>query len=201
MGTSRPMDECYKIADTRQIISPALIVYRELLEANLDAMIAIAGNAGRLRPHCKTHKTPQVTKLELARGIGKHKCATFAEAEMLAQAGARDVLLSYNVVGPNIHRAVEFRKKFADVSFQVQADHPGPVAGLGRAMSAANLTIDVLLDLDVGQHRTGIPAGPEAKELYQLIARTPGFRAGAFYVYDGHHHQTSRDEGAPRGQT
>ncbi len=190
------MDECYRIEDTRQIVSPALIVYRELLEANLDAMIAIARNAGRLRPHCKTHKTPQVTKLELARGIAKHKCATFAEAEMLAQAGARDILLSYNVVGPNINRAVEFRKKFPEISFQVQADHPGPVAELGRAMSSTNLTIDVLLDLDVGQHRTGIPAGPQAKELYQVIARTPGLRAGGFHVYDGHQHQKSRDERA-----
>jgi D-serine deaminase-like pyridoxal phosphate-dependent protein len=190
------MDECYRIDDTREIISPALIVYRELLEANLEAMIAIAGNAGRLRPHCKTHKTPQVTRLELARGIARHKCATFAEAEMLAEAGARDILLSYNIVGPNIRRAVEFRRKFPNVSFQVQADHPGPVAELGQAMSSAGLTIDVLLDLDVGQHRTGMPAGPQAKELYQTIARMPGLRAGGFHVYDGHQHQKSRDERA-----
>src|SRR5215472_5917527 len=96
------VDACYRIEDTRQIISPALIVYRELLEANLDRMIAIAGNPARLRPHCKTHKMPQVTKIELARGITKHKCATFAEAEMLAEAGVVDIFLSYNLVGPNI---------------------------------------------------------------------------------------------------
>ena len=85
------MDASYRIEDTRQIISPALVVYRELLEANLDRMIAIAGKPDRLRPHCKTHKMPQVTRLELARGITKHKCATFAEAEMLADAGASDM--------------------------------------------------------------------------------------------------------------
>ena len=103
---------------------------------------------------------------------------------MLAEAGVPDVFLSYNLVGPNIGRAVEFRKKFPQVSFQVQADHAGPVAALGRAMAAAGQTIEVLLDLDVGQHRTGIPAGPKAKELYQSIARTPGLRAGGFHVYD-----------------
>ena len=159
-------------------------------------MIAIAGDPARLRPHCKTHKMPQVTKLELARGIAKHKCATFAEAEMLAEAGAPDILLSYNPVGPNIGRAVEFVKRFPRVSFQVQADHPGPVAELGRAMSAAGQTVDVLLDLDVGQHRTGVPAGPKARELYQIIAKTPGLRAGGFHVYDGHQHQKSRAERA-----
>lgn len=190
------MDASYRIEDTRAIISPALIVFRELLEANLGSMIAIAREPGRLRPHCKTHKMPQVTKLELARGITKHKCATFAEAEMLAEAGAPDIFLSYNLVGPNIGRAVEFRKKFPNVLFQVQADHPGPIAELGRAMSAAGLTIDVLLDLDVGQHRTGIPIGPAAKELYQTIATTPGLHAEGFHVYDGHQHQPSRDERA-----
>src|SRR5262245_61820431 len=190
------MDASYRIEDTSQIISPALVVYRELLEANLASMIAIAGRADRLRPHCKTHKMPQVTKLELARGISKHKCATFAEAEMLADAGAPDIFLSYNLVGPNIGRAVEFRRKYPRVSFQVQADHPRPVAGLGQAMSAAGTSIEVLLDVDVGQHRTGIPAGPEAKKLYQTIAATPGLRAGGFHVYDGHQHQKSREERA-----
>lgn len=188
------MDVNLRIEDTSQIISPAVILYREALEANLDAMVAIAGRAERLRPHCKTHKMPQVTKLELARGITRHKCATFAEAEMLALAGVSDIFLSYNLVGPNIPRAVAYRKRFPQVSFQVQADHPKPIAELGRAMSEAGQTIDVLLDLDVGQHRTGVAPGPQAKELYQTIAGTPGLRAGGFHVYDGHQHQRSRDE-------
>lgn len=190
------MDACYRIEDTRQIISPGLIVFRELFEANLDSMIRIAGSPSRLRPHCKTHKMPQVTKIELARGIAKHKCATFAEAEMLADAGALDILLSYNIVGPNICRAVEFVKKFPKVTFQVQADHPRPIAELGQAMTAAGKTIEVLLDVDVGQHRTGIPAGPQANELYQTIANTPGLKAGGFHVYDGHQHQKSFEERA-----
>jgi D-serine deaminase-like pyridoxal phosphate-dependent protein len=185
------MDTSYRIEDTSRIISPALILYREALETNLDAMIRIAGDPGRLRPHCKTHKMPQVTKIELARGIKKHKCATFAEAEMLADAGARDIFLAYNLVGPNIGRALEFVKKFSDVSFQVAADHPGPVGALGRTFAQAGKSIDVLLDLDVGQHRTGVPAGPQAVEMYQVIADTPGLRPGGFHVYDGHQHQTS----------
>jgi D-serine deaminase-like pyridoxal phosphate-dependent protein len=190
------MDPAYRIEDTRQIISPALILYKDLLESNLDRMLAIAQGASRLRPHCKTHKMPQVTKLELARGITKHKCATFAEAEMLAEAGVTDIFLSYNLVGPNIGRAVAFRQKFPRVTLRVQADHPGPIAELGRAMSTAGQTVDVLLDLDVGQHRTGVPAGPQAIELYKTIAATVGLTPGGLHVYDGHQHQNSRAERA-----
>lgn len=186
----------YRIEDTRDIISPALIVYRDLLEANLDGMLAIAGRAERLRPHCKTHKMPQVTRLEVARGITRHKCATFAEAEMLADAGATDVFLSYNLVGPNIARAVAFRRQFPKVTLLLQADHAVPAAQLGQAMSSAGQTVDVLLDLDVGQHRTGVEPGPGARELYARLAATPGLRAGGLHVYDGHQHQSSRTERA-----
>lgn len=190
------MDPAYRIEDTRQIISPALILFHDLLEANLDRMLAIARGAARLRPHCKTHKMPQVTARELARGITKHKCATFAEAEMLADAGVTDIFLSYNLVGPNIGRAVAFRRKFPHVVLRVQADHPGPVSELGQAMAAAGQTVEVLLDLDVGQHRTGIAPGPHAIELYQTIANTPGLAPGGLHVYDGHQHQHSRSERA-----
>ena len=106
------MDSVYSISDTSQIYSPAMLVYRDIVISNLNKMIAIAGDLRRLRPHCKTHKMPAVTKLELELGITKHKCATFAEAEMLAECGVKDIFLAYNLVGPNIARAVKFVKKF-----------------------------------------------------------------------------------------
>jgi D-serine deaminase-like pyridoxal phosphate-dependent protein len=134
---------------------------------------------------------PDLVKLELAKGIRKHKAATFAEAEMLAEAGVPDVLLAYNLVGPNIARAVEFRRRFPNVAFSVTADHPKPLLALAQAMQAANLEIDVLLDLDTDQHRTGLPLGPEANALYRLISETPGVRAGGLHVYDGQNHQES----------
>ncbi len=157
-------------------------------------MIRIAGRPSRLRPHCKTHKMPAVTRIELGKGIVKHKAATFAEAEMLAGAGAKDVCLAYNLVGPNIGRAVEFVAKFPDVAFLVTADHPTPVAELGKAMAAAGRTIGVLLDLDVGQHRTGIAPGDSAARLYRQIATTHGLRPEGLHVYDGHVHQPSLEE-------
>jgi D-serine deaminase-like pyridoxal phosphate-dependent protein len=61
-------------------------------------------------------------------------------------------------------------------------------------MTAAGQTVDVLMDVDVGQHRTGICPGTEAIALYELIARLPGLRPGGLHVYDGHNHQDSRSE-------
>src|SRR5581483_9541063 len=97
-----------KLVDTSQLLSPSMIVFRDVMERNLRLMIATAKDVNRLRPHCKTHKMAAVTQIELAMGIKKHKCATFAEAEMLADAGVKDIFLAYNLVGPNIDRAVAF---------------------------------------------------------------------------------------------
>ena len=188
------MDSRYRIADTSGIVTPALVIFRDIVEDNLARMIRIAGDVSRLRPHCKTHKTRELTQMELARGITKHKCATFAEAEMLADAGVKDIVLAYNLVGANIHRAVTFRQKYPDVRLAVTADHPKPIADLGAVMCSAGTTIDVLLDVDTGQHRTGVEVGTAAAELYRLLCNTPGLQAAGFHVYDGHQHQKSREE-------
>ncbi len=188
------MDSIYDVEDASGILSPGIVLFREIVERNVDAMIELAGDPGRLRPHCKTHKMAEVTRLEVARGITKHKAATFAEAEMLAEAGAESVFLAYNLVGPNVGRGVEFRRRFPHVHFAVTADHPEPVAALGAVMSSAGQMIDVLLDVDVGQNRTGTPAGDAAADLYALIDRTDGLAVGGLHVYDGHNHQESLAE-------
>ncbi|MEK6260806.1 MAG: D-TA family PLP-dependent enzyme [Planctomycetota bacterium] len=185
------MDAKYALADTSHILSPALLVYREIVDRNLRKMIAIAKDVRRLRPHCKTHKMPAVTRIELAMGITKHKCATFAEAEMLADCGVKDIFLAYNLVGPNIGRAVKFLQKYPDVKFAITADDSRMIAALSDAMQSAGTTIQVLLDLDSGLHRTGVAAGPQAAELYQQIIDSPGLEPGGFHLYDGHNHQTN----------
>tara|TARA_R110002095_G_scaffold127887_7_gene110841 strand:+ start:724 stop:1839 length:1116 start_codon:yes stop_codon:yes gene_type:complete len=188
------MDARYQIEDTSQIISPGMIIFQDLLEDNLRKMIELVGDPSRLRPHCKTHKMREIIALELSMGIVKHKAATFPEAEMLADTGVKDICLAYNLVGPNIARAVAFRKRWPDVSIQVTADHPTPIAQLGEAMSAAGLEIEVLLDLNTGQNRTGLVPGDAAVELYQMIANTPGLIAAGLHVYDGQNHQIDFQE-------
>src|SRR5262249_23149308 len=130
----------------------------------------------------------------LAAGVTKHKCATVAEAEMVASCGGPDVLLSYPIVGPNCTRLARLAKMYPQTRFSALADHPRGVEALSRAFSAEGVTLDVLLDIDVGQHRTGIAAGPEAAALYEQIHRSPGLRAAGLHTYDGHNHQEALAE-------
>jgi D-serine deaminase-like pyridoxal phosphate-dependent protein len=184
----------YALADPAAVFSPALLFYPELIARNIRRVIELAGSPERLRPHVKTHKTREIARMELEAGVTKHKCATVAEAELLAGAGARDVLLAYPLVGPNCGRLARLAAAFPDCRFRTTADHPAGVRGLSDAARAAGVTIDVLLDLDVGQHRTGVPVGSAAAELYEEVARSPGLTAGGLHAYDGHNHQTDRAE-------
>jgi D-serine deaminase-like pyridoxal phosphate-dependent protein len=183
------MNPAYAIADTSEMLSPSLVIFREALDRNLKLMIDIAGGTRRLRPHCKTHKMAALTKIELGLGIAKHKCATFAEAEMLADCGVNDIFLAYNLVGPNIVRAVRFLEKYPEVELFVTADDPAMIDALSQAVTAAGKSIGVLLDLDSGQHRTGVGDAERAAAVYEKLAASPGIKASGFHLYDGQNHQ------------
>lgn len=181
----------YAIRDTSGIFSPALLFYKDLIRANIVRAAELAGHPGRLRPHVKTHKTREIVRMEMDAGIRKHKCATIAEAEMIASCGAPDVLIAYPLVGPNCVRLARLIRAYPQCRFSVLADHPAGIMAVSEAMKAAGQEVDVLLDIDVGQHRTGVAPGTEAIELYEMIHRSPGLRAGGLHVYDGHNHQES----------
>jgi D-serine deaminase-like pyridoxal phosphate-dependent protein len=183
------VDACYRLEDPSQVYSPALLFYKDLIVKNIAKAVEMAGSASRLRPHAKTHKTREIIQLELQAGIKKHKCATIAEAEMLASTGAADVFLAYNMVGPNCGRVAELARKFPQVRFSVTADDAQALEELSRALMAARSALDVLLDLDVGQHRTGMMPGAQAEKLYERIGALPSISPGGFHVYDGHQHQ------------
>ena len=174
----------YIIEDAERIASPALLIYRERVQENVRRMIAMAGGTERLRPHVKTHKMAEVAALQMAAGIDKFKCATIAEAEMLANAGAGDVLVAYPLVGPHVARLGRLADAFPHVRFSTLADN----ADAARALSnefAQRSPIEVLLDIDNGMHRSG--TSPDAAgDLYRLLADLPGIRPGGLHVYDGH---------------
>src|SRR6266478_2539390 len=118
------MNPMYAIHDVTQVFSPALVFYKDLIRKNIARALEIAGSPTRLRPHVKTHKTREIARLELDAGITKHKCATLAEAEMLAGCGVTDVFLAYNLVGPNCARLARLIEAFPQTHFSVLADHP-----------------------------------------------------------------------------
>jgi D-serine deaminase-like pyridoxal phosphate-dependent protein len=180
----------YHIEDTSYILSPGLVIFADIVEQNILEMVRIAKDAGRLRPHCKTHKMSEVVKLQLQHGIAKHKCATFAEAEMLADAGIEDIMLAYNPVGPHVPRCVQFAQEYPKVHFSVTADHEKPLTELNDSCVAAQIKMEVLLDVDTGLHRTGTPiTSKEALRLYELLVDLPGIVPGGLHLYDGQNHQ------------
>jgi D-serine deaminase-like pyridoxal phosphate-dependent protein len=188
------MNPVYAVRDTAGVFSPALLFYKDLIRRNLALCLKMAGTPDRLRPHVKTHKTREIVRMELEAGIRKHKVATLAEAEMVAGCGAPDVLLAYNLVGPNCMRLARLARAYPGCRFSVLADHPAGVKALSETLASAGVTVDVLLDVDVGQHRTGIAPGPQAVTLYEQFDRLPGLRPGGLHIYDGHVHQEALAE-------
>ncbi len=177
------------------LLSPSMVIFRERLQANLDNMLVMAGHPNRLRPHCKTHKMEHIVQLWVEQGVTKHKAATIAECEMLAAGGAKDVLFAYNPVGPNINRVVALATKFSTCRFSVTTDHENPLQQLSAAAAKANVSIGVMLDVNVGMDRTGItPDHPSAVLLYAQTSKLPGLRPAGFHVYDGHQRQMPLNE-------
>jgi 3-hydroxy-D-aspartate aldolase len=190
------------LADASAVPSPSLLIYPDRVEENLRRMIARVGDPARLRPHLKTHKLPQIIALQVSLGVTKAKCATIAEAEMAAQAGATDLLLAAQPVGPNVGRLLTLVRLFPAVAFSTIVDDPGALATLSAAARAAGAKLEVLLDLDVGMGRTGLAPGPAALALYRTLATAPGLRPGGLHAYDGHLRQTGladRDAAAAGG--
>ncbi|MCS6850448.1 MAG: D-TA family PLP-dependent enzyme [Gemmataceae bacterium] len=185
------MDLRYLLDDPSSVLSPGLLFYEDLIRQNIARTIEIAGGPERLRPHVKTHKTREIVRMQLAAGITKHKCATIAEAELLADCGVPDVLLAYPLVGPNCARLARLVAAYPRCRFSTLVDHPASARALSAAF-AHGPGIDVVLDIDPGQHRTGVAPGPEAIALYELVAKLPGLRPDGLHIYDGHHHQESR---------
>jgi D-serine deaminase-like pyridoxal phosphate-dependent protein len=185
------MNPHYAIRDTSHIFSPGLLFYKDLIRNNIARSIEMASGPQRLRPHVKTHKTREIVRMEVEAGIRKHKCATIAEAEMVASCGVPDLLIAYPLVGPNCGRLARLMRAYPHCRFSVLADHPAGIMVLSKVMAAEHQQVDVLLDIDVGQHRTGVAPGAEAIELYEMIHRSPGLRAGGLHAYDGHNRQES----------
>ena len=188
------MHPAYALSDPTSVFSPALVFFPELIRQNIMRVVEMAGSPDRLRPHVKTHKTREIVTMLLAAGVTKHKCATIAEAEMLAATGVPDVLIAYPLVGPNVGRLAHLIRKFPGTQFSALIDHPDAARALASGLSAAKLTVGAVLDLDVGQHRTGIPVGPDALALYELAASLPGLTPAGFQLYDGHNNQPDRAE-------
>ena len=176
-------------------MTPCLLVWPERIDANIAHMIERAGSPARLRPHCKTHKMDQVVRRLVAAGIDHHKAATVVEIELLCQSGAADVVLAGNPVGPTLSQLQRVMKTHPQIQFAVTADAEGPIRQLSEECDQTGTSAGIVLDLDVGQHRTGVdPDSGDALALYALIHELPHIHPAGLHIYDGHQHQSDIGE-------
>ncbi|MDB4016236.1 D-TA family PLP-dependent enzyme [Flavobacteriaceae bacterium] len=180
----------YEIDTVEDIISPALVVYPDRIEANIKMMIQIAGGTESLRPHIKTHKIVEIINLQLKHGITKFKCATIAEAELLAKCDAPDILLAMQPVGINIHRFFELIVQYPNSSFSTIVDNEEIMLKMDSLASEKKLQVSLWLDINNGMNRTGITPNNEAVLLYQKMASSDNIIAQGLHVYDGHIHES-----------
>jgi D-serine deaminase-like pyridoxal phosphate-dependent protein len=170
----------------RDIPTPALLLDLDRFEKNLATMAGHARRAGKaIRPHAKTHKCPEIARRQVAAGALGVACAKLGEAEVMARAGIRGLLITTEVVPPgSIRRLMRLVSEAPDT--MVVVDHPDNVAALARAAAAAGVTLGVLVDVDVGNRRTGVAPGEPALALARLVAQQPSLGFRGLQGYAGH---------------
>ncbi|GAA3921727.1 D-TA family PLP-dependent enzyme [Chitinophaga oryziterrae] len=178
----------YEVHNINTVDSPALLVYTERMRDNILALKATVNDVQRLRPHVKTSKMTEAVQLLMEEGIHKFKCATIAEAEMLGLAGATDVLLAYQPVGPKVSRLLDIVQQYPDTKFSCLTDNSTAAIAIAACFATAELVMPVYLDLNVGMNRTGIVPGEAALALYQELEHLPGIHPLGLHAYDGHLH-------------
>ena len=166
------------------IDTPALVLELDAFEANLARMAAfVRGSRVRLRPHAKSHKCPEIAKRQIALGAVGICAQKTSEAEAFVDAGVGDVLVSNEVVGrAKLDRLARLAKR-AKVS--VCCDDAANARDISAAARAAGSTLDVLIEVDVGQHRCGVEPGEPAAALAKEIASLPGLRFAGLHAYHG----------------
>ncbi|HEY0656669.1 MAG TPA: D-TA family PLP-dependent enzyme [Chryseosolibacter sp.] len=184
------MADWYSIENIDTLDSPCLVVYPERIQKNIHTQIASIDDVSRLRPHIKTHKSYEVSKMMLEAGIKKFKCATIAEAEMLASAGVKDILLAYQPVGPKANRLATLVREFPDITWACLVDDLEIAKDLSYVFDEAKLKISVYIDLNVGMNRTGISPA-DAFGLFDDCKRLGGINIVGLHAYDGHLRDTN----------
>lgn len=175
----------YRVNDIDAVDTPAFLVYPARMEQNIASAIEMAGGAHRLRPHVKTHKAKEPVLMMMEQGIGKFKCATIAEAEMLALCGAPDVLLAYQPVGPKINRLLQLITAYPQTLFSCLVDNLAAATALSDTAALLHVQVPVYIDVNVGMNRTGISAN-NAMPLYAAVMHLPAVKIVGLHVYDGH---------------
>ncbi len=169
----------------RAITTPALVLDAVALDANIARMADAARTAGvSLRPHGKTHKSPDVARRQRTAGAVGLCCATLLEAEEMTAAGIDGILVTSPIVGADKASRLAALHRRAGVMTVV--DHPEQVDGILAATSPGDAPLTLVVDVDIGQRRTGVVDAESGIALARLIAAEPRLMFGGLQAYAGH---------------
>ena len=183
----------YRPENEASLSTPSILLFPDRIEENIRRMIAIAGDAGRLRPHVKTHKTAELIGLQLQLGIHRFKCATLSEVSMVAAAGGKDTLLAYPLLGPSVELWFKLLENYPECEFSLCIDSERALDQLEQQARKRKVQVDLFVDIDNGMHRTGMD--PEAAYgLILQIKKNAHFRFRGLHIYDGHIHESDPEE-------
>jgi len=169
-----------------QVETPALLVDRRLLDANIAALASFVQSRApgvRLRPHAKSHKSPDIARRQVAAGAVGLCCQTVREAEALAAGGIADILLTNEITDAD--KAARLAALGRQARISACADHSAHVALLSWAAREAGTTLHVLVEIDAGGGRCGVPSAEAARELATAVAGSPGLRFDGLQAYNG----------------
>jgi D-serine deaminase-like pyridoxal phosphate-dependent protein len=167
-----------------QITTPALVVDLDAMESNLNRMAAFFRDRPcKLRPHFKNHKTPLLAWKQMRAGAIGITCATLREAEILVEHGIGSILIANEIAGEEKPERLAELSRHASV--MVTVDNCHSIRDLARAQRARNTQIEVLIDIDVGLNRCGVPPGEPALQLARC-ALEQGLAVRGIMGYDGH---------------
>ena len=162
--------------------TPALVIDLERVERNIARVQKLCDQAGIAnRPHIKTHKSPALAKMQLAAGAKGITCQKLGEAEVMADAGIDDILISYNLLGEaRMGRLAALAKR---VTVTVAADNPTVVDALAGAGKSAGRPLRVVIECDTGRKRAGVEQPREAIALAHRIKQHADLRCEGFLFY------------------
>lgn len=162
--------------------TPAVVIDLDKVDANIARLQAACDAAGVAnRPHIKTHKSPELARLQVEAGARGITCQKLGEAEVMADGGIDDILISYNIIGEEkLGRLGALQRR---VRMIVAADNPVTISGLPRAGEIAGRDLEVVIECDTGRKRAGVETPGEAVELAKMVAASPGLRFAGFLMY------------------
>lgn len=167
-----------------ELPTPALTIDLDILECNLQRMAGYCRQHGLgLRPHTKTHKAPEVGRMQIDHGAVGLTVAKVGEAEVMAAGDLDDILIAYPIWGEEKLRRIASLAR--ERSVMLSLDNEATAEGLSRAASAAGATVGVLVEFDAGMRRCGVQPGPEALELARKIEKMPGLKFRGLMTFPG----------------